>query len=965
MAEMQEIRLNVSASVDQAVRAFDKLKSKLRDLLNTTNSTKGFGNFSQNIGKAVDASGFSRKLHNIDSDISKTKRALSELSKEEDRIFNRVGPPKAGELEGIKNAQSQYQSLLNGLQAQRNAMFEPQRGFDTSRITGGLKRVGQLAQSAWSKIRALGQRVRVRIESATLDKLKKRLESVMTIFKSLGRIAFYRAIRSAIKAITEAFSEGLQNAKAFSEGLSNAIDGRIAVAMDNLTIKTGTMKNQLGAAFGSLLTAIAPIINTLIGLITALATAITQLLAAFTGGTFLKAKDSSAALADNMKAGGGAAKEWKNQLMGFDEINRLEDQSGGGGGGGGGGLNANDMFDVVPINKAIKDFVDDLKKAFLNGEWQEVGNLLGDKVNEIFESIDWKGIGKKIGYWVNGIIQSFYYTLKTINFVAIGKDIAELINNALEKIDFTIWGRLLIRKFTAAIEFFGGFLGNLNWKKIGEKIGDFLKGALDEATEWMGQWKWEKIGEKIKKGLIEFFDGLEVDSLASSLNTFLSKVKTAAQDLFKGLELDIDYIKWNTSELNAEQTAQNLVWKVCSILGGVTGLIFGGTKGAIIGTLLGTTISLKINSMLFNNDGVLGESEIGELLRGALFSLCGGIIGFSVGGPKGALLGMTVAAGVWAALTSLEPKVGDGAGESSGDSFLEQLTNVMGVFTGAKIGFKVGGPGGALIGAAIGFGITFGIQTFLLEDKSKWNGATWIANIVSALAPAAGAIIGLVVGGPLGAAIGAAIGFGITWNIQDLLHLDKTGWSKDDWLAGIVQAFSPVVGAALGFVVGGPLGAAVGMTIGLGISWAISTNFEPVVQAFADLRDRIVGILNNIVEAWNYVFGGGAFSDPNYDFYNDPGSWNSNFASGGFPNEGQLFVAREAGPELVGTIGGHTAVANNDQIVAGIREGVFEAVTAAMGGGGNSQPITIYLDGRERARSTTKYQNQMARAGAY
>lgn len=50
------------------------------------------------------------------------------------------------------------------------------------------------------------------------------------------------------------------------------------------------------------------------------------------------------------------------------------------------------------------------------------------------------------------------------------------------------------------------------------------------------------------------------------------------------------------------------------------------------------------------------------------------------------------------------------------------------------------------------------------------------------------------------------------------------------------------------------------------------------------------------------------------------------FASGGFPDAGQLFIARETGAEMVGSIGGHTAVANNDQIVEGIREGVEAAM---------------------------------------
>lgn len=49
------------------------------------------------------------------------------------------------------------------------------------------------------------------------------------------------------------------------------------------------------------------------------------------------------------------------------------------------------------------------------------------------------------------------------------------------------------------------------------------------------------------------------------------------------------------------------------------------------------------------------------------------------------------------------------------------------------------------------------------------------------------------------------------------------------------------------------------------------------------------------------------------------------YASGGFPKTGEMFVAREAGPELVGTIGGKSAVVNNDQIVEGISEGVADA----------------------------------------
>lgn len=58
-------------------------------------------------------------------------------------------------------------------------------------------------------------------------------------------------------------------------------------------------------------------------------------------------------------------------------------------------------------------------------------------------------------------------------------------------------------------------------------------------------------------------------------------------------------------------------------------------------------------------------------------------------------------------------------------------------------------------------------------------------------------------------------------------------------------------------------------------------------------------------------------------------SW---YANGGFPDTGQFFIAREAGPEMVGKIGNRTAVANNDQIVAGIQQGVYNAMINAQAG---------------------------------
>lgn len=82
------------------------------------------------------------------------------------------------------------------------------------------------------------------------------------------------------------------------------------------------------------------------------------------------------------------------------------------------------------------------------------------------------------------------------------------------------------------------------------------------------------------------------------------------------------------------------------------------------------------------------------------------------------------------------------------------------------------------------------------------------------------------------------------------------------------------------------------------------------------------------------------------------------FANGGFPTTGQMFLAREAGPELVGTIGGRTSVANNDQIIDGIYQGVLQAMNDSNGNGGSNIQIKVFLDSKEIAAKVEKRQNE-------
>lgn len=93
----------------------------------------------------------------------------------------------------------------------------------------------------------------------------------------------------------------------------------------------------------------------------------------------------------------------------------------------------------------------------------------------------------------------------------------------------------------------------------------------------------------------------------------------------------------------------------------------------------------------------------------------------------------------------------------------------------------------------------------------------------------------------------------------------------------------------------------------------------------------IVGNLQLTRKALGGIFSGGQWHDI------------AKYATGGLPNSGQLFVAREAGPELVGKIGSNTAVMNNNQIVSSVASGVYNAVKSAMNSTSGGV-YNIYLD---------------------
>ena len=127
----------------------------------------------------------------------------------------------------------------------------------------------------------------------------------------------------------------------------------------------------------------------------------------------------------------------------------------------------------------------------------------------------------------------------------------------------------------------------------------------------------------------------------------------------------------------------------------------------------------------------------------------------------------------------------------------------------------------------------------------------------------------------------------------------SSGGGAGKWIGAAANTALAVIKVFAGDIPGAILSAlgAVGNVAGDVFGW--------VGDAVGGVVDWVGDAIGGVVDFFKGIFG---------------------FASGGFPDAGQLFIAREAGAEMVGSMGGHTAVANNDQIVEGIREGVEAAM---------------------------------------
>lgn len=272
----------------------------------------------------------------------------------------------------------------------------------------------------------------------------------------------------------------------------------------------------------------------------------------------------------------------------------------------------------------------------------------------------------------------------------------------------------------------------------------------------------------------------------------------------------------------------------------------------------------------------------------------------------------------------------------------------------------------------------------------NWN------TIVDALQGPIGLITAIVSGALLALGIvllltgvGMPIGLGLlAAGAAGLITAAAFNWNTVvDILKKVFSSILAIVSGAV--IVIGVILLLTGAGIGLGLAmiasgmkssfnaWKLDDN--PITRFVKNMANGIIGIINKVIDAINEMFHikfeglkiGNVQVIPALDFrmINIPKI--PLMAEGAYDiPSGQLFVAREAGAEMVGSIGGKTSVANNEQIVAGIAGGVASANEEqnALLREQNSllraileKDSGVYLDGKHLTNSVEKYQRERGR----
>lgn len=577
-------------------------------------------------------------------------------------------------------------------------------------------------------------------------------------------------------------------------------------------------------------------------------------------------------LADNLDDAAGAAKKLKQYTAGFDELNVFAPNTGSGSGAGAGGAGGFD-FDLPTY-----DFLGDAVQTRIG----EIKKMIEDTLAEI-----------------TTIVSGFMLAVGAI-LVVTGVNIP-----------------LGVGLMAAGAVGLAATVG-LNWTAMSSELASTL--AL--ITGVVG-------GFLLALGAIMAFSGANLPLGIALMALGGASLVTAA------------VINWHNSDRHLTDALTTLtgvlagaslaVGAMLAFTGVATGL--GIALMAVGAVTLVSAAALNWNSI---PDALASPlSRVGLLVSGATLAL-GAILAFSGCMPLGIAL-MAIGATSLVSVMAL-----------NWNGLSDEIQNVIAIITTVvSVAFLAIGAALAFSGANIPLGLALlaaGAVTMGTAIMPNWNDLSdnvqqkisVITTVVGGALLAVGAILALSgVALPLGLGLMAAgalsLGAVATLNWDFVVNSIKKVVSV---ITGILSGALIVLGVLLclsGAGVG--LGLAV-LAAGLSLSYAAWTlDDNPITRFVRQMANSIIGLVNGVIDAINDMFhiqfNGlsvmGITLIPAFDIRLVDIPHIPFFEDGGFPNEGQLFIAREAGAEMVGAMGRRTAVANNDQIVEGISAGVSVA----------------------------------------
>ena len=519
----------------------------------------------------LDVSKSSQKWKTLQYSIEQTERKLEEYRAEaaqmEENGTSHTSGADSAEYDQLSTALDAVKEKLDGMvqKVERGTSAFAKFGSIIGKgVVGGLKgMVSMLGKGA-----------------AAMLKLSLRAKKTHSSFNNgIGTLLRYglgvRSLFTLMSKLRSALVDGYKNLARYSS--------RTNAAISSLMSALTRLKNSFAAAFDPILRAAAPALVTLINLISNAVSKIGMLTAALTGAkTFTKATTIQEDYAKSLDKTSKSAKKAKAVLASFDELNILDDNSSDSTKDDG-SVDPSKMFEQVPIDSAVLDFADKLKKAFEEADWKGLGTLLGDKINELVDSVDWSGWGTKIGKGMNAAIQTLYYTVDTVDWVNIGKHLAEAVNSIINEVDWDIFGRLLAKKFTVALDVAGGFLKELDWTAVLQAFTSGFSGFYNELQEWLESKDWHQIGEIITAKLSDALRNGNVEGAVKSFFDAFTEAINSLADLMDGIDF--------------YQVAKDLVEMLIRAVSGVSWDELTEALGRLIGESVDAVIQILTGSL--------------------------------------------------------------------------------------------------------------------------------------------------------------------------------------------------------------------------------------------------------------------------------------------------------------------------------------------------------------------------------